>query len=129
MKSFADLYAALDRTTKTNEKVAALVHYFRTALAAEAAWALFFLSGRKFRRAVSYPRLRQWALERSGIPAWLFDECLDAVGDVAETIALLVPASGQPSERSLDEWVRDWILPLAMLDECEQRQRIVDAWG
>ena len=88
MKAFADLYAALDETTRTGEKVAALARYFAAAPPADAAWAVYFLSGRKPRQAVPSKRLRLWARERAGIAEWLFDECYQSVGDVAETIAL-----------------------------------------
>jgi len=91
VKAFAELYAALDETTKTGEKVAALVAYFRAAPPADAAWALYFLSSRKPRQVISTRRLSDWAIEAAGIPAWLFSECYDAVGDFAETVALLLP--------------------------------------
>jgi DNA ligase 1 len=129
MKAFADLYGGIDRTTKTTEKVAALVDYLRVVPPAEAAWALFFLSGRKIRRAVTMPALRRWAIERADIPAWLFDESYDAVGDLAETIALLLPPSGRSSERTLDEWVHEELLPLADAEENERKRRVVAAWG
>jgi DNA ligase-1 len=129
MKAFADLYARIDRTTKTSEKVAAMVDFFRSVEPAEAAWALFFLSGRKIRRAVTMPSLRRWAIERADIPAWLFDESYDAVGDLAETIALLLPPSGRSSERSLDEWVHDELLPLPDAEDSERKRRVVAAWG
>jgi DNA ligase-1 len=129
MKAFADLYAEIDRTTKTNEKVAAMVRYFGAVDAAEAAWALFFLSGRRVRRSVSTPLLCRWAIERAGIADWLFGECYDAVGDLGETIALLLPPTGQSSERSLDVWVRDWLLPLAELDDAGKRRLVFDTWS
>ena len=93
MKAFADLYTALDETTKTDEKVEALADYFGRAPAADAAWAVYFLIGRKPRQVVPTPKLRAWAAEEAGIPDWLFQESYDAVGDIAETIALLLPAA------------------------------------
>lgn len=128
MRSFTDLYTALDETTKTNEKVAALVRYFSAAPPAEAAWALFFLGGRRLRQAVPFPRMRKAALEASGLAPWLFDECYHAVGDLAETVALIVPAGEISSDRPLDEWVHDWLLPLRDLDEKGQRDRLFEAW-
>lgn len=128
VRSFTDLYTSLDETTKTNEKVAALVRYFSAAPAGEAAWALFFLGGRRLRQAVTFPRMRKAALEASGLAPWLFDECYDAVGDLAETIALIVPAAAQGSDRPLDEWVHDWLQPLRDLDEKGQRERLFEAW-
>ena len=92
MKAFAELYAALDATNKTNEKVDALVSYFKTAPPRDAAWAVYFLMGRKIKRLVEGPKLWRWAIEESGLPEWLAGECYDAVGDTAETIALLLPS-------------------------------------
>lgn len=91
MKAFAELYAALDETTKTNDKVEGLRRYFASAPPADAAWALYFLSGRKPRQVLGTRRLSEWAIEAAGIPAWLFSECYDAVGDFAEIVALLLP--------------------------------------
>lgn len=129
MRSFTDLFTALDRTTKTLEKVAALVRYFSAVAPAEAAWALFFLSGRRVRQPIPTPRLRQFTIELVAIPDWLFDECYDAVGDLAETIAHLLPASDSGSDRPLDEWVHDWLIPLRDLSESEQRVRLRQAWS
>src|SRR6478672_7417123 len=105
MRAFADLYAALDQTTKTNEKVARLVCYFREAPAPDAAWAIYFLSGRKPRQVVPYRKLVAWAIDEAKIPEWLYFECLSAVGDVAETIALLLPEATTSSSASLAYWV------------------------
>ncbi len=58
MKAFADLYTALDETTRTGEKVEALTRYFARAPAADAAWAVYFLIGRKPRQAVPSGKLR-----------------------------------------------------------------------
>jgi DNA ligase-1 len=91
MRAFAELYAALDETTRTNDKVAAMARYFAAAPPADAAWALYFLSGRKPRQVIGTRRLSEWAIEAAGIPPWLFSECYDAVGDFAETVALLLP--------------------------------------
>jgi DNA ligase-1 len=94
MHDFAALYAALDETNKTNEKVEALIRYFGAADPADAAWALYFLIGRRPRQAVPMPKLRAWAVEAAGIPDWLFGESYDAVGDFAETVALLLEGLG-----------------------------------
>ena len=91
MRRFARLYTALDETTRTNDKVAAMAAYFGAAPAADAAWAVWFLSGGRFRRLVPVRRLASWAMDAADVPEWLFDECYHAVGDLAETIALLLP--------------------------------------
>ena len=128
MKEFAALYTALDETTATNEKVAALARYFRAAPAADAAWAVSFLIGRRPRRLVRAASLRRWGAEEADIPEWLFDESYHAVGDLAETIALLLPDEAVPSDGSLRYWVEERLLALRGLDEAEQRAALVSAW-
>jgi len=91
MKRFAALYWQLDATGSTNDKVAALRDYFATAAAEDAACALAVLSGGRQSRAVSTASLRQWAAEAAGMPAWLVEECYAHVGDLAETLALVLP--------------------------------------
>ena len=128
MKAFADLYAALDETTATREKIAALVAYFRTAPPRDAAWAVHFLVGRQPKRLVGAAKLRAWAAEEAGVPDWLFEECYHAVGDLAETIALLLPDSGGSSDRPLAEWVEGRLLELRGQDDAVQRMELVGAW-
>ena len=91
MRAFAELYTALDETNKTGAKTDALVRYFQAAAPADAAWALYFLIGRRPRQAVPTARLRAWATEAAGLDDWLFGEAYDAVGDLAETVALVLP--------------------------------------
>lgn len=112
MREFARLYAELDDTTSTASKLEALQAYFRTAEPDNAAWAVYFLAGGKPRQAVPVKLLRQYATEYAGLDAWLFDECYHAVGDLAETIALVLPAPRARSDAGLAEWVEQRIAPL-----------------
>jgi DNA ligase-1 len=128
MKLFADLYASLDETTKTTAKVQALKNYFEHAPPADAAWTVYFLIGRKPRQVVPSGKLRAWAAEEAGIPAWLFQEAYDAVGDVAETIALLLPPPEHSSDRPLHYWIEQRLLPLRAQSEDIQRAGMLDAW-
>jgi DNA ligase-1 len=128
LKGFAALYEAIDRTTRTNEKVEAMVRYFAAAPPADAAWAVSFLSGERPKRLLPARRLAAWAGERTGIAEWLFDECYAAVGDLAETIALLLPPASEKDEGSLDDWVTGALLPLAGAAEATQRAAIEAAW-
>src|SRR5574341_1036442 len=91
MQRFTGLYIEIDETTRTAEKVAALERYFREAPASDATWALFFLTGRKLKRLIPTSLLRDWVAEEGGFPAWLVEESYDAAGDLAETLALLLP--------------------------------------
>jgi DNA ligase 1 len=128
VKAFADLYAALDETTRTSEKVEAMARYFASAAPADAALAIYFLSGRKPRQAVPSKRLRLWARELAGVPEWLFDECYDNVGDAAETIALLLPPAAAASDRPLAEWVEGRLLTLRDMPEDAQKAAVLAAW-
>jgi DNA ligase-1 len=129
MKLFTELYNELDQTNKTNEKVEALKFYFERAEKPDAAWALYFLSGRKPRQIVPSKKLREWALELSGIPEWLFDESRDAVGDGAETIALLLPNNTEIDETPLHVLVEEQLFPLRTSDEETQKRAVSAAWA
>jgi DNA ligase 1 len=128
MKAFAELYAALDRTTKTNEKVAALRRYLEQARPEDAAWAVSFLLGRRPKRLLESRKLAQWAVEEAGVPDWLFGECYQAVGDGAETIALLLPPAQASSPLPLHYWVEERLLPMREADDETRRLWLVEAW-
>ena len=129
MKAFADLYRSLDETTSTNRKIDAMVGYFRCAPEKDAIWAISFLIGRKPRQVVPTRKLMQWASELAGIPDWLFEASYDVVGDLAETITLLLPGTQGTSDRSLNEWVERHLLPLRNMDPESQRSEILSAWN
>jgi len=139
MQAFADLYDALDASTATSDKVAALVRYFQSVEPEDAAWGLYFLAGGKPRQLVPTAVLRSTACQLSGVDVWLFDECYQAVGDLAETIALILPPTlaedGAGNEGSADEaaglavWVQERLLPLRGLSPPEQSQRLATYWA
>ena len=129
MHLFTDLYVELDQTNKTNEKVEAMRFYFEHAAPHDAAWALYFLSGRKPRQIVPSKFLREWSLELSGIPEWLFMESRDTVGDGAETIALLMPGANEIDETPLHILVEEKLLPLRGSDQETQKNAVTDAWS
>jgi DNA ligase 1 len=128
MKAFADLYREIDSTTRTSEKVSALRDFFAHADDADAAWVLFYLSGRRQKRAVRGGDLMQWAAEVSGLPAWLLGECYDAVGDSAETMSLVLPDVASVEELPLHRWVEDRLLPLSRMSSAEQKEVVLSAW-
>lgn len=128
MKRFAALVTAIDETTRTSEKVDAMVEYFTNTEPADAAWAVHFLSGERPKRLIPVRRLADWATRASSVPQWLFDECYTAVGDLAETITLLLPESNSAIERPLHVWIEDHLLALAGRDETEQREAILTSW-
>ncbi len=127
MKHFATLFAALDSTTKTAPKTAALAAYFRAAPPPDRVWTIALLSGRRPRRAVTATELRLWAAEAAGIPLWLFEEAYPIVGDLAETIALVLPPPAQISDKSLTETLTGLIALTGQPVET-RRAAILAAW-
>src|SRR5215212_3795760 len=129
MKLFTELYVELDQTNKTNEKIEAMRFYFERAEKADAAWAFYFLSGRKPRQIVPSKFLREWSIEMSGIPEWLYLESRDTVGDGAETSALLLPNNANVDETPLHVLVEQQLLPLPGNDPDTQKEAVTDAWS
>jgi DNA ligase-1 len=142
MRRFAELFESLDTTTSTRAKIDAMSAYFLKAPACDAAWAIYVLMGRRVKRSVGPAALRAWLLEEARLPAWLVEETYGSIGDLAETIALLVPGAAAPgtvapgvaaataayADLSLSAWFTERILPLAALAITERRQRIVGWW-
>ena len=133
MKAFADLFAALDATTRSTVRVAVLADYLSVAPDADRIWAVALLSGRRPRRAVTTADLRRWAAERAGLPDWLFDEAYAAVGDLAETIALVLPDRTYPAPGGAEEgaglavWMQR-IAALSTLSLQDRRAAVEAAW-
>jgi DNA ligase 1 len=128
VRRFAQLFSAIDETMRTNEKVDAMVDYFRSVDPADAAWAVWFLSGGRPKRLVPVRRLAGWAMAEADVPDWLFAECYDAVGDLAEAMALLLPDAEGSADIPLHRWITERLLPLASKGEEEQRVSVVQAW-
>ncbi|MGR3539963.1 MAG: ATP-dependent DNA ligase [Hasllibacter sp.] len=127
MRRFARLYEALDATTRVLPKVAALKDYFETAPEDDRLWTVALLSGRRPKRTVNAGYLRGWAAEAAGIPLWLFEESYPIVGDLAETIQLVLPEPTRAAELTLTQWIHR-IRALARKDEAERRADVRDAW-
>ena len=133
MKEFARLYRRLDAATSTKSKQQALNDYFRAARddparQGAAAWAAYFLAGGKPRQLAPTRLLRRLAIEGASIPEWLFEECYQSVGDLAETLALLLPEASERDEASLETWMRDRLLPLRALSE-EDKYAKLSQWA
>jgi DNA ligase-1 len=133
VRRFAALYDALDSTTSTNAKVSAMQAYFAAAPPADAAWALFFLTGGRLKRLIAPRLLAVWGCERARVPGWLFEESFGLAGDLAETIALLLdtdrsgrPAPGEPP--ALSELIDRRLLPLRDAPEEEKRAAVLALW-
>ncbi|CTQ32906.1 ATP-dependent DNA ligase [Jannaschia rubra] len=127
MKRFSRLFITLDQTTKTSAKTVALAEYFRDAPDADRLWTIALLSGRRPKRTVNAARLSEWAAEVAGLPMWLFQSSYDVVGDLAETIHLVLPEPERTSDRSLSDWIAD-IRALSTQDEADRKAAVLDAW-
>jgi len=133
MKAFAALYQQLDRSTATTDKRAALVRYFAHAQPHDAAWALYLLSGGKVggakRKIAASGELRSWVSEQSGLPAWLVEDSYAQVGDLAETLTLLLDDPPQPApDRPLADWIEQHLLAVANQPEAVRRAAVVAGW-
>lgn len=128
MKAFAELFRRLDETNKTNRKVAALADYFAHASPEDAAWALYFLTGNRPKRLLKVRSIAQWCAAEAGVSDWMFDECYEVVGDLAETMALLLPEAASGNDQSLSYWVTQRLLPLRDRVEAEQHAELVECW-
>lgn len=127
MKDFAALFQTLDETTKTTGKVNALSAYFRTANDEDKLWTIALFSGRRPKRALTTMQLRAWAAQVAGLETWLFEECYPIVGDLAETISLILPANSSQSTHSLTQWLNE-LIALTKASEDEKKAFTLNAW-
>lgn len=127
MKRFAQAFTALDQTTKTLVKTAALAEYFREAPEDDRLWTIALLSGRRPKRTVTATRLAEWAAAKAGLPDWLFRASYDVVGDLAETMHLVLPPPARQADRPLSDWIAD-IRALSSADDTDKRAFVEDAW-
>ena len=128
MKNFANLFTRLDQTTKTLVKVAALVEYFEKVEDVDRLWAMALLSHRRPKRTVKTALLRAWAAEISEVPLWLFEDSYRIVGDLAETIALVLPPPVKKLDHPLTYWIEE-VKSLGALTDEEKKERVLNAWS
>ena len=128
MKDFANLFAALDETNKTNAKVAVLKEYFTIVSDEDKIHTLALFTGRKPKRQINSTLVKQWAMEMANIPQWLFEESYQVVGDLGETIALLLPQTTATNEKNLADWIAE-INSLATLTEEERKAWLTNSWA
>jgi len=129
MLGFSELFHDLDGMTKTGDRIDRMIAYFKTADPKDAGWAGWFLAGNRIKGAVRTGDLREWASAKSGWPLWLIEESYERVGDLAETLSLLIPANQEAEPSSLIEIVEDILLPLLSADGVEKAERVRQAWG
>ncbi|WPU94547.1 ATP-dependent DNA ligase [Mucilaginibacter sabulilitoris] len=128
MKAFAQLFLSLDETNKTNEKIKVLKDYFNAVPDTDKMHMLALFTGRRPKRQINSTLVRNWAVEASNIPAWLFEESYHVVGDLAETMALLMPETSNSSSKTLTEWIAE-INALNDKTEAEKKLWLLESWA
>lgn len=129
MRLFTRLYIELDQSNRTNDKLEAMARFFQAAPPEDAAWAVYFLTGAKIPRGVNSTQLRRWAGEIAELPEWLMDECYAAVGDLGETIALVLPDNPHAAfDTPLHTVIEEQLIPLRDLPEEQRREQILSTW-
>lgn len=137
MNDFASLFFQLDQTNKTNDKVEALENYLIKASPLDRLWMMALFTGRTPKRTVTSRYLKEWAIEKTGMPNWLFEETYHVIGDLAETLALILPQHPSSYQSTLSEWMitiehlSKQSLPdkkrtiLAIWDQLDPKERLV----
>lgn len=128
MKNFARLFLSLDETNKTNEKVKVLKDYFNSVPDSDKMHMLALFAGRKPKRQINSTLVRNWAIEASHIPVWLFEESYQVVGDLAETMALLMPQHSGNSNKTLTDWIGE-INALGDKTEEQKKLWLMESWA
>lgn len=128
MKNLIKLYNKLDSTTKTLKKKASLIEYFETTPPEDAMWGLYFLMGKKIKSVITTTIMKAVALELAGISQWLFDECYHRVGDLSETISLLIGEDKPATQTKLTAVVEKFILPLQLLEKQYKADFLADIY-
>lgn len=128
MKQFAQLLLDLENTTSTLKKVAAMKKYFAVAAPPDRVWAIALFTHRRPKRRVNTRLLAEWAVEQSGLDNWLFEESYSVVGDLAETLSLILPEADKASDHPLTHWIT---LLIEMKSDSEEvkKQKILHAWS
>jgi len=127
MKAFAQLIKTLDEASQTNAKLAALSEYFKSAAPEDRVWCIALFSGRRPARSVTTTEMRIWAAEAAELPLWLLENTYHIVGDLAETISLLLPPAQYKSTRTLQQWIQA-LLNLKGQDLATRKGFMLLAW-
>jgi DNA ligase-1 len=132
MALFSDLVKILGTSTKTNDKLEGLSSYFSSANDKDKVWVIALFSGRKPRRAVNTTQLITWCVEVANLPGWLFGESYHTVGDLAETIALLLPEEDPDQQKLTQKPLYHYIDKLREIekqDEAIKKHFILQSWN
>ncbi|WPO93291.1 ATP-dependent DNA ligase [Chryseobacterium sp. HR92] len=128
MRHFADLINALETTNKTNAKIDAIIDYLERALDEDKVWFIALFTGKRPKRNVNTNYMKEWALEITKLPYWLFQESYSSVGDLGETLSLILPPPQEKIDRSLSEWMND-IVSLKGKIDTEKKEFVLHSWN
>lgn len=128
MKHFAELINALESTNKTNAKIDAIIDYLERAPDDDKVWFIALFTGKRPKRNVNTNYMKEWALEITGLPFWLFQESYSSVGDLGETISLILPPPTEKIERTLSQWMNDIIGLKGKSDE-DKKDFVLQSWN
>ncbi|SMO45685.1 DNA ligase-1 [Chryseobacterium rhizoplanae] len=128
MRHFADLINALETTNKTNAKIDAIIDYLERAPDEDKVWFIALFTGKRPKRNVNTNYMKEWALEITKLPYWLFQESYSSVGDLGETLSLILPPPRENIERTLSEWMND-IVGLKGKTDTEKKEFVLHSWN
>ena len=128
MKDFSNLINAIEITNKTNAKIEALVRYFSTAVDKDKLWLIALFTGKRPSRPVKSNLMKQWCMEITELPEWLFLESYSTVGDLGETLSLLIPNPTETINKPLHIWMQELIKLKSKTDD-EKKEYVVHAWN
>jgi len=128
-EAFALLVEELSSSSKTNDKLHALQHYFTVAPGQDKVWVIALFSGRRPKRMVNSRQLQDWCIELTNLPAWLFEESYHTVGDLAETIALILPEADTTLTAHTLSYYLQTFIQLDKAPEADRKQFITSAWN
>lgn len=128
MKHFAELINALESTNKTNAKIDAIIDYLERAPDEDKVWFIALFTGKRPKRNVNTNYMKEWALEITKLPFWLFQESYSSVGDLGETLSLILPPPTEKIDRSLSQWMND-IIDLKNKTDVEKKEFVLNSWN
>ncbi len=128
MKGFAELVRILGTATKTNDKLDALVEYFSQADDRDKVWVIAIFSGRRPKRTVSSSLLIEWCLEQTGLPSWLFEESYHTVGDLGETLSLLITERMEAGAALPLHYYLEKLIDLQKSTDEQRKDFVLNSW-
>lgn len=128
MEHFAQLIYDLEISNKTNDKIDAIVRYLSIVPDADKLWLIALFTGRRPKRPVNTSFMRIWALEVTQLPEWLFWESYSSVGDLGETISLVLPKPSGEIKKSISQWMQE-LISLQKVTEEQKKKYVLEAWS